>query len=87
MRFETLVPSGVPHQAMVDTEFEGFTIPKGTVIVPALRACLHDPTAFDIPEKFHPERFLDSSGKLCLKKDISLPFGAGEGSLALSFNL
>ncbi|XP_055296744.1 probable cytochrome P450 304a1 [Sitodiplosis mosellana] len=46
MRFETLVPSGLPHKALVDTEFLGYTIPKGTVIMPALDAAFHDPTAW-----------------------------------------
>lgn len=78
MRFETLVPSGTPHRALVHTEFMGYTVPKGTFIVTALNACMHDPKAFDSPEKFYPERFLDSNGKLSLKKDVSLPFGAGQ---------
>lgn len=78
MRFETMLPSGVPHKALVDTEFMGYNIPKGTVIVPGLDAAMHDPTAWDSPKEFRPERFLDSSGKLCLSQDISLPFGAGK---------
>lgn len=28
MRYETLVPSGLPHKALVDTEFMGYDIPK-----------------------------------------------------------
>lgn len=78
MRFETLVPSGIAHKAMVDTEFLGYSIPKGTLIMPALDAAMQDPTAWNKPHKFWPERFLDSAGKLCLSKDISLPFGAGK---------
>lgn len=78
MRYETLVPSGTPHTALVDTVFLGYNIPKGTVIVNALNACNHDPTAFDSPDRFRPERFLDSNGKLSLSKDVSLPFGAGK---------
>lgn len=39
---------------------------------------MHDRTAWDNPQEFRPERFLDESGKLCLSKDISLPFGAGK---------
>lgn len=77
MRFETLIPSGIPHQALVDTEFLGYSIPKGTVIMPALDAAMKDSTVWDKPHEFRPERFLDASGKLCLSKDISLPFGAG----------
>lgn len=78
MRFETLVPSGLAHKAMVDTEFLGYNIPKGSIVMPALDAANHDPTVWDRPNEFRPERFLDASGKLCLSKDISLPFGAGK---------
>lgn len=85
MRYETLVPSGTPHKALVDTEFLGYTIPKGTLIVTALNAAMHDPTRFDDPEKFYPERFLDSNGNLSLAKDISLPFGAGKNLLTILF--
>lgn len=28
--------------------------------------------------EFHPERFLDKAGNLCLSKDITIPFGAGK---------
>ncbi|XP_031627920.1 probable cytochrome P450 304a1 [Contarinia nasturtii] len=78
MRYETLVPSGLPHKALVDTEFLGYSIPKGTIILPALDAAFHDTSVWERPNDFWPERFLDASGKLCLSKDISLPFGAGK---------
>lgn len=78
MRFETLVPSGIPHKALVDTEFLGYSIPKDTIIMPALAASMHDPTLWDHPDEFRPERFLDASGKLSLSHDKSLPFGAGK---------
>lgn len=47
-------------------------------MVPGLYAFHSDPRLWGDPEKFRPERFLDDNGKLCLKKDITLPFGAGE---------
>lgn len=78
MRFETLVPSGLPHKALVDTEFEGYDIPKGSFIITALDASHKDTSAWRQPDQFQPERFLDSNGKLCLQKDLSLPFGAGK---------
>lgn len=78
MRFETLVPSGLPHRALVDTEFMGFDIPKGTFIITKLDAAANDLNEWEHPEEFKPERFLDSSGALCLRKDQSLPFGAGK---------
>ena len=78
LRYETLVPSGVAHSAMADTEFSGYSIPKGTLVFTLLGAAMHDPIAWHKPNEFYPERFLDSSGKLCLDKDISVPFGAGK---------
>lgn len=78
MRFEPLAPSGVPHKALVDTEFLGYTIPKGTIIMPALHTAMKETEVWEQPNDFRPERFLDASGKLCLRKDVSLPFGAGK---------
>ena len=77
MRYETLNPSGLPHKALVDTEFLGFNIPKGTFIITALDAANNDPNVWQNPKKFQPERFLDKNGKLCLKNDHSMQFGAG----------
>jgi cytochrome P450 len=37
----------------------------------------NDPDFWGDPEVFRPERFLDEKGQL-LKKDYSLPFGAGQ---------
>lgn len=82
MRYETLVPSGLPHQALVDTEFMGYSMPKGTVVMPSLGCTTHDTSVWDKPNEFRPERFLDESGKLCLSKDVSLPFGAGKRQCA-----
>ncbi|XP_054747740.1 probable cytochrome P450 304a1 [Anastrepha obliqua] len=78
LRIETLVPSDLPHKALVDTELMGFKIPKDTIVIPSLYAFHSDPRVWGDPERFRPERFLDDNGKLCLKKDISLPFGAGK---------
>lgn len=34
-------------------------------------------TVWKNPRDFKPERFLDHKGRLSVKKDVSLPFGAG----------
>lgn len=78
MRFETLVPSSVPHRAIRDTNLAGFFIPKDTIIMMGLYALHNDKKVWGDPEIFRPERFLDTDGKLNLKKDYSLPFGAGK---------
>jgi len=78
MRYITIVPLGLPHRAQVDTMFEGYFIPKDTMISVNLMDYHMDREIWGDPENFRPERFLDHHGKLDLKKDVSLPFGAGK---------
>ncbi|EDV49299.1 probable cytochrome P450 304a1 [Drosophila erecta] len=78
LRIETLVPSDVPHKALEDTELLGYRIPKDTIVMPSLYAFHSDSRVWTDPEQFRPERFLDAEGKLSLKLDVSLPFGAGK---------
>ncbi|TMW40152.1 hypothetical protein DOY81_014767, partial [Sarcophaga bullata] len=49
-----------------------------TIVVPSLYAYHSDERVWGDPDNFRPERFLDDQGKLCLKKDVSFPFGAGK---------
>lgn len=78
MRYETLTPSGLAHKAMVDTKFDGYDIPQGTLVITSLKASHHDPLAWQDPADFRPERYLDANGRFCVQKDKSLPFGAGK---------
>lgn len=71
----TLLP---PHYAMEDCEVAGYHISKGTLVSINVWAIGRDPSIWDVPEEFLPERFLDG-GKI----DMSggdfrlLPFGSG----------
>ena len=61
--------------------FSGYTIPKGTWVYPGVRYIMRDPDYWKDPEKFNPERFLetDKDGKTCLTKNERLvPFGIGK---------
>jgi cytochrome P450 len=77
LRLETLAPSSVPHRAVKDTKLQGFNIPKDTIVLAGLHALHKNKHVWGDPENFRPERFLDEDGNLNLKKDFSLPFGAG----------
>uniref|UniRef100_A0A182S588 Cytochrome P450 n=1 Tax=Anopheles funestus TaxID=62324 RepID=A0A182S588_ANOFN len=78
LRIDTLVPSGIPHVATIDTELAGFQIPKGTLIINGLDYINHQEDIFPEPYTFRPERFLNDEGKLYLDQDRSVPFGAGK---------
>uniref|UniRef100_A0A8C9X722 Cytochrome P450 2U1 n=1 Tax=Sander lucioperca TaxID=283035 RepID=A0A8C9X722_SANLU len=50
-RLTVAVPLAIPHMASKTTEFRGYTIPKGTVIVPNLWSVHRDPTLWDDPRQ------------------------------------
>ncbi|XP_020484540.2 cytochrome P450 2U1 isoform X1 [Labrus bergylta] len=75
-RLAVVVPLGIPHMASETTEFRGYSIPKGTVVVPNLWSVHRDPTVWDDPDTFNPDRFLDDDGNL-LRREYFIPFGIG----------
>ena len=52
------------------------------MVMTGLYSYHHDPEVWGDPEVYRPERFLDESGNL-LKKDVTLPFGAGQYDLII----
>lgn len=77
MRFETLVPMSVPHKTMRDTTLAGYKIPSGSIVLAGIHALHNNKELWGDPSNFRPERFLSEDGKINLKTDFSLPFGAG----------
>ena len=78
LRLSSLGPLGLPHKTTVDTTLQGYNIPKETTVLINLWSLHHDPTIWDDPHSFIPERFLDNDGKFVPpKQDRFLPFAAG----------
>ncbi|XP_072346329.1 cytochrome P450 2G1-like [Scyliorhinus torazame] len=75
-RYSNIIPLNLPHTVMRDTEFRGFVIPKGMIVIPVLASVLYDSSCWESPETFSPDRFLDEKGRL---KEIEafMPFSAG----------
>ncbi len=71
------VPILVRHVAIEDTWFRGYFFPKGTEIMPILVEIHQDPKNFADPEKFSPERFLDSNG-MFVQHPAMVAFGVGK---------
>ncbi|KAM4641384.1 cytochrome P450 2F3-like isoform 2-T2 [Discoglossus pictus] len=76
-RFADIVPLNNTRTVTKDTQFRGYTIPKGTNISPLLCTIHRDPSHFSTPYEFNPNHFLDENGKF-KKNEASMPFSAGK---------
>ncbi|KAJ0070559.1 hypothetical protein NL108_015882 [Boleophthalmus pectinirostris] len=76
-RFTDLVPLGFPRYALKDFTFRGYTIPKGTFILPVLHSVLKGEKQWATPFTFNPQHFLDHNGNF-KKSPAFLPFAAGK---------
>ncbi|KAK4074870.1 uncharacterized protein Triagg1_5019 [Trichoderma aggressivum f. europaeum] len=58
LRWFSIVPVTTPHAASDEVIYDGYRIPKGTILLPAVWWIHHDPQTYPDPFRFSPERFL-----------------------------
>ncbi|KAF7331315.1 Cytochrome P450 [Mycena kentingensis (nom. inval.)] len=58
MRWNPVVPLGIPHLSTEDDIYRGMYIPKGTLVFPNIRGISLDQSVYHNPRAFTPERFL-----------------------------
>jgi cytochrome P450 len=63
LRWESVIPMGVPHVVMKDDVYNGHFIPAGTTCIPNQWGMSHDEALYPDPMTFKPERFLSPEGK------------------------
>lgn len=80
LRIHPAGPLAAPHHALEDCRINGYHIPAGSTIMFNLWKIHHDPRVWPEPEKFQPERFLDSAyGQMDVRGNHFelIPFGSG----------
>ncbi|XP_069148428.1 cytochrome P450 71AU50-like [Solanum lycopersicum] len=80
LRLHPPSPLMTPHESIEDCIVDGFDIPKGSRLLVNVWAIGRDPEAWPEPEKFMPERFVDSNIDLRGRDFQLLPFGSGRRS-------
>ncbi|KAF5324171.1 hypothetical protein D9619_011321 [Psilocybe cf. subviscida] len=63
LRWRDVVPIAIPHTLIAEDEYNGYRLPKGSVIIPNAWAMLHDEKVYPDPFTFNPDRFI-KDGKI-----------------------
>ncbi|XP_075703745.1 cytochrome P450 2C8-like isoform X2 [Rhinoderma darwinii] len=72
-----LAPLAHYHAVTKETHFRGYTIPKGTTVIPFISSVLSDPSQWETPKDFNPGHFLDDKGQF-RQKAAFMAFSAGK---------
>ncbi|XP_059158410.1 cytochrome P450 2U1-like [Physella acuta] len=75
-RITTIFPLALIHECSQDTTVGGYTIPKGTQVLPNLDFVHNDQQVWGDPGNFRPERFLDDHGDVISREEL-MPFSIG----------
>ncbi|KAH7342145.1 cytochrome P450 [Rhizoctonia solani] len=58
-RWAPVTPIALPHTCYRDDTYKGYHIPKGAIVIGNAWAMTRDPSVYEDPEVFNPDRYLD----------------------------
>ncbi|XP_022858342.1 geraniol 8-hydroxylase-like [Olea europaea var. sylvestris] len=77
LRIHPPVPFLIPRRVEQDVEVSGYTVPKNSQVLVNAWAIGRDPTLWENPLEFKPERFMESELDIRGRDFELIPFGAG----------
>ncbi|OAX41196.1 cytochrome P450 [Rhizopogon vinicolor AM-OR11-026] len=77
LRWEPVVPLGLPHATTSEDIYDGYFIPKGATVVYNVWAISRDEKRYHDACRFMPERFIDDNGQLTDDDPAQYVFGMG----------
>ncbi|KAG1809804.1 cytochrome P450 [Suillus plorans] len=76
LRWRPVTTLGFAHRALTDIPYKDICIPEGAIVFGNHWAISRDPNVYPNPDKFDPERWLGSDGKI--REDLKFPsYGFG----------
>ncbi|KAI0072737.1 cytochrome P450 [Panus rudis PR-1116 ss-1] len=81
LRWRPAGPMGIPRRTAEDDWYEGYLIPKGSIVISNIWAVDRDPALYTDPEAFIPERHLDPTETM----DLAHPDTHNLGHLSFGF--
>ncbi|KAK0479598.1 cytochrome P450 [Armillaria novae-zelandiae] len=82
LRWHTVGPTGIPHRVTEDIVQSGYSVPKGSLVLANIWKMLHDPTVYNEPFKFNPDRFIRTETREPELDPYKVVFGFGRRMLA-----
>lgn len=76
-RWNSVVPTAVPHRATQNDIHDGHFIPAGSLVIPNIWKMTHDPRTYRNPMDFYPDRFMPTEGRLPEPDPKNVCFGFG----------
>ncbi|KAJ7589639.1 cytochrome P450 [Mycena floridula] len=77
LRWNPVVPLGIPHRLIEPDMYRGMYIPKGSIVIPNIYGMTRDEAVYHNPEEFNPSRFLPKPEGLEEPDPRSIIFGWG----------
>lgn len=77
LRYHSVLPTNIPHCTSQDDVYNGYFIPKGSLVIANIWNMTHDPKIYQDPTVFNPMRFLAKPEHVPERDPREIAFGLG----------